>query len=86
MRKKESEREFDGRRKFSADNEIEKLLENHFKRFAISGTEICRNFGIYVRRIFLKRFLAHYELFRQVIELPGDTVELGVYRGTTLMH
>jgi hypothetical protein len=61
------------------------LLEAHFERFDISKTEICRNFQIYSRRTFIKRFLAHYELFRQVVDLPGDIVELGVYRGTTLM-
>jgi len=81
-----NEREFDGRKKFTADNEIETLLENHFQRFNVSNLEICRNFQIYARRTFLKKFLAHYELFRQVIDLPGDIVELGVYRGTTLMN
>jgi hypothetical protein len=35
--------------------------------------------------VFLKRFLAHYELFRMTMELPGDIVELGVYRGLSLM-
>jgi hypothetical protein len=35
--------------------------------------------------VFLKRFLAHYELFRPTIDLPGDIVELGVYRGASLM-
>jgi len=85
-KKKMAERQFDGRKKFPTDKEIEGLLEDHFKRFKITGTELCRNFGIYVRRIFLKRFLAHYELFRKVVDLPGDIVELGVYRGTTLMH
>ena len=80
------EREFDGRRKFAADDDIEGLLEGHFERFGLSRNEICRNFGIYVRRVFLKRFLAHYELFRRAVDLPGDIVELGVYRGATLMH
>jgi hypothetical protein len=79
------ERDFDGRKNFQADDEIEILLEKHFQKYQVSGNEICRNFSIYSRRIFLKRFLAHYELFRQVLELPGDIVELGVYRGTTLM-
>jgi hypothetical protein len=80
------EREFDGRKKFKQDDEIENLLCEHFEKYAISKLEICRNFAIYSRRIFLKRFLAHYELFRKVVDLPGDIVELGVYRGTSLMH
>lgn len=37
------------------------------------------------RRLFLKRFLAHYEFFRMIVDLPGDIVELGVYRGASLM-
>lgn len=79
------QREFDGRHNFAADNRIEDLLEAHFERYQISKLEICRNFQIYARRIFLKRFLAHYEFFRQTIDLPGDIVELGVYRGASLM-
>jgi len=81
----ENERQFDGRKNFHADDNIEILLEKHFDQYNISKNEIARNFSIYTRRIFLKRFLAHYELFRKVIDLPGDIVELGVYRGTTLM-
>jgi hypothetical protein len=83
--KKVQERKFDGRAKFKADDDIEMLLESHFEKHNISKVEICRNFQIYTRRIFLKRFLAHYELFRRTINLPGDIVELGVYRGASLM-
>lgn len=39
----------------------------------------------YVRRVHLARFLAHYELFKQVIDLPGCVVEMGVYRGPSLL-
>lgn len=35
----------------------------------------------YVRRMHMTRFLAHYELFKHIIDLPGCVVELGVYRG-----
>ena len=37
----------------------------------------------YVRRIHIGRFLAHYELFKQQIGLPGCIVECGVYRGVS---
>jgi hypothetical protein len=79
------QRDYDGRANFSADDEIEAKLEAHFERHGVTRREICRNFQIYTRRVFLKRFIAHYELFRQTIELPGDIVELGVYRGASLM-
>lgn len=82
----EDERKFDGRFNFPVDDNVEAMLDTHFEKYNISKLEICRNFQVYTRRIFLKRFLAHYELFRKVIELPGDFIELGVYRGTTLMN
>jgi hypothetical protein len=82
---KTNERVFDGRRNFSADDRIEQRLEEHFERFGVSKREIWRNFQIYTRRVFLKRFLAHYELYQRVVNLPGDIVELGVYRGASLM-
>ena len=83
--KAKAERKFDGRVNFTADDQIEKMLEGHFKKFGISKLEICTNFQIYTRRIFLKKFLAHYEFFRMTVDLPGDIVELGVYRGASLM-
>ena len=79
------EKQFDGRINFPVDDNVEKMLEEHFEKYDISKREIWRNFQIYTRRIFLKKFLAHYEFFRMVIDLPGDIVELGVYRGATLM-
>ena len=42
-------------------------------------------FPILVRRQLLKRFLAHLELFKQTLEVPGDIAELGVFRGLDLM-
>lgn len=80
-----TERAFDGRIKHGPDAEIEGLLEAHFDRFGVDRQEICRNFPIYSRRVTLKRFLAHYELFRLTVDLPGDIVELGVYRGSSLL-
>jgi hypothetical protein len=83
--KKIDEKQFDGRKNFKADDNIESLLEAHFEKYDISKREIWRNFQIYTRRVFLKRFLAHYELYQRVVNLPGDIVELGVYRGSSLM-
>jgi hypothetical protein len=82
---KKNERVFDGRPNFEPDEGIEDLLDTHFEKYDITKREIWRNFQIYARRVHLKRFLAHYELFRKTVELPGDIVELGVYRGGSLM-
>src|SRR5579875_843148 len=79
------EHSFSGRRNFAADDAIEAKLEAHFERFGIGATDIWRDFPLYCRRNYLKRFLAHYELFRLTIDLPGDIVELGVFRGVSLM-
>lgn len=79
------ERAFDGRAGFPADEDIDQLLDAHFEKFGITKREIWRNFQIYSRRTCLKRFLAHYELFRLTVDLPGDIIELGVYRGASLM-
>ena len=46
--------------------------------------DVLRYFPAYIRRRELPRFLAHYELFKQIVELPGSIVELGVYRGASL--
>lgn len=80
-----SEEFSDGRRNFAVDDNIEDLLDAHFEEFNILPKDIWRNFPLYTRRTFLKRFLSHYELFQRTINLPGDIVEFGVYRGTSLM-
>jgi hypothetical protein len=74
---------FDGRTPYPEDKKIEHEID-----CALIGTpphDILQAFPIYARRIHLKRFLAHYELFQRVVDLPGDIVELGVYRGVSLM-
>lgn len=78
-------KKFDGVANFYHDDQIEKKLENLFKKNAMSGMDILKNFPIFSRRVTLKKFIAHYELFRKIINLPGDIVELGVYKGLSLM-
>jgi len=43
--------------------------------------EMMKNWPAFIRRRELPRLLAHYELFKQIIDLPGSIVELGVYLG-----
>src|ERR1039457_5903118 len=38
--------------------------------------DVLHDFSAYVRRRELPRFLAHYELFKQVVDLPGSIVEV----------
>lgn len=74
---------FDGRTPFPEDNLINNAIDDALE--GISGSNAMQAFPIYARRIHLKRFLAHYELFQKVIDLPGDIVELGVFNGASLM-
>lgn len=48
-----------------------------------SMVHLLAHWTVYTKRIQLTRFLAHYELFRRTIDLPGSIVELGVSRGVS---
>jgi hypothetical protein len=50
-----------------------------------SVADILSSFPVYIRRINAARFLAHYELFRMVKDVPGHIVECGVFRGASLL-
>jgi hypothetical protein len=58
-------------------------LEALFHRTRLSEFERVRNFPVFTPRLNLARFLAHYELFKQIVDLPGVIVDLGVYRGAS---
>lgn len=49
-----------------------------------SLADVLESFPVYIRRVNLTRFLAHYELYRKIQDLPGNIVECGVYRGVSL--
>ncbi len=74
---------FDGRTPFSFDERTDAAIDQALH--GICPSNVLQAFPIYGRRIHLKRFLAHYELFQKVMDLPGDIVELGVFRGMSLM-
>ncbi len=78
-------REFDGFRKTGTDNEIEDVLEEHCRQFDIGPLDAVKLFPVLARRQWLKRFLAHLELFKMTLDVPGDIAELGVFRGLGLM-
>ncbi len=78
--------QFDGKANLSQDEKTETLLTDFIRKHKIDERILLRNFPLFVRRVTMKRFLAHYELFQKTIDLPGDIVELGVYRGTTLLQ
>lgn len=59
------------------------VLERLYRETELSVFEMFRNFPVFTPRFNLARFLAHYELFKRVVTLPGVIVDLGVYRGAS---
>jgi hypothetical protein len=47
--------------------------------------DVLKLFPVLARRQWLKRFLAHAELFKMTLDVPGDIAELGVFRGLGFM-
>ncbi len=76
---------FDGLKRTGPDSSLETSLQSHFDKFEFTALDALKHFPVYVRRQWLKRFLAHIELFKLTLEVPGDIAELGVFRGMGLM-
>lgn len=58
-------------------------VDTLFEDFPHSPGHILSLWPVYSKRISLVRFVAHLKLFEQVIDLPGDVVDLGVSRGAS---
>lgn len=78
-------RTFDGFKKTGPDSAIEDAIEAHIEKHGIAPLDVLKLFPVMARRQWLKRFLAHVELFKMTLEVPGDIAELGVFRGLALM-
>lgn len=65
------------------DNDNWTRLESVFEEHNYSLSDTLVNFPAHVRRRELARFISHYELFKEVIDLPGCVVELGVSYGSS---
>ncbi|MCX5794107.1 MAG: class I SAM-dependent methyltransferase [Elusimicrobia bacterium] len=76
---------FDGYRKYGPDSKIEGRIASHCKKFKLDPLDAVKLFPLLARRQWLKRFMAHHELFLKTLEVPGDIAELGVFRGVGLM-
>lgn len=71
----------------SSRHEPERLQREKLEEL-ISSTELTvfemfRNFPVFTPRFNLARFLAHYEIFKKVVDIPGVIVDLGVFRGAS---
>lgn len=74
-----------GFKKHDHDVEIERDLVDHCRTFLIEPLDAIKHFTVLSRRQQLKRFLAHVDLFKMTLEVPGDIAEIGVFRGAGLM-
>lgn len=52
---------------------------------AIGPQDVIENFMLFQRRVNLAKVLAHIEVFRKIVELPGSVVECGVFKGMSLL-
>ena len=74
----------DGFKKAHADSDIEAKIARHCEKHGIDPLTAVKNFAVLARRQALKRFLAHVELFKMTLDVPGDIAEFGVFRGLGL--
>ncbi len=58
-----------------------KLLEKIISESGIPLSEVMKNYAAFIRRRDIPRILAHYDLFKKIVDLPGSIVELGVFLG-----
>jgi len=58
-------------------------IENLFNSYEIPKYDIAQNFPVFTNRRNLARFISHYEAFKDIIELPGSIIDLGVYKGAS---
>ncbi|MDB5445347.1 MAG: methyltransferase domain protein [Phenylobacterium sp.] len=63
-----------------ADETLRSLLKRH-----LDDHDLIANLGSFGRRMHAMKAFAHYEVFKLVQDLPGDIVECGVYKGSSLL-
>lgn len=60
-----------------------KALEQLFDSTQLTTFDLFRNFPVATPRYNIARFLAHYEIFKRIIDVPGVIIDLGVFRGAS---
>lgn len=75
---------FDGFQKTGSDADIEALLARHCDTHGVTPLEAVKLYTVLARRQWFKRLLAHVEMFKMTLDVPGDIAELGVFRGQGL--
>ncbi len=55
------------------------ILEKLYSNTKLTVFEMFRNFPVFTPRFNIARFIAHYEIFKKIAELPGVIIDLGVF-------
>lgn len=58
-------------------------LEQLFNATELATFDLIRNFPVVTPRYNIARFLAHYEIFKKIVDVPGAIIDLGVFRGAS---
>jgi hypothetical protein len=67
------------------DKQFWASMEGVLEDYPHSLKHVLTHWPVYIKRIALTRFLVHYELFSQTLDVPGSIVELGVSRGVSFL-
>ena len=74
--------------KFGASTNFDKMIWdkilNVIDESKIDKREIIENFILFCRRVNLAKMLAHIEVFKKTLGVPGSIVECGVFKGASL--
>jgi hypothetical protein len=57
----------------------------HLDELAPSAEDVIKSFPVYVGYVSLARYLAFYELYKKVLDLPGHIAEIGTFHGASLV-
>jgi hypothetical protein len=59
-------------------------LANELRQSSIPDNELTGNLGLYIERMHLSRILLMHELYKQIVNIPGNIVEFGVRWGQNI--
>ena len=59
-------------------------ISNELRRSPIPDNELTANLGLYIERMHLSRILLMNNLYKQILNVPGNIVEFGVRWGHSI--
>ena len=74
--------------KYSASNEYKNStvsLSHELRNSPIPANELTGNLGLYIERMHLSRIFLMHELYKQVVNIPGNIMEFGVRWGQNMV-